>query len=44
MVRLRYSPTDDDLSLKVHWLIERIWNINTHSDKTGHVECMIYEE
>ena len=44
MVRLRYSPTDDDLSLKVHRLLRRIWNINTHSDKREHVECVIYEE
>ena len=44
MVRLRYSPTDDDLSLKVHQLLRRIWNINTHSDKREHVECVIYEE
>ena len=44
MVRLRYSPTDDDLSPKVNWLLTRIWNINTHSDKTEHVKCVIYEE
>ena len=44
MVRLRYSPTDDDLSLEVHRLLRRIWNINTHSDKREHVECVIYEE
>ena len=44
MVRLRYSPTGDDLSLKDHRLLRRIWNINTHSDKREHVECVIYEE
>ena len=44
MVRLQYSPTDNDLSLKVHWLLRRVWNINTHSDKREHVECVIYEE
>ena len=44
MVRLRYSPTDNDQSLKVHQLLRCIWNINTHSDKREHVECVIYEE
>ena len=44
MVRLRYSPTKDDLSLKVHWLLRRIWKINTHFNKREHVECVIYEE
>ena len=33
MVRLRYSPTTDDLFLEVHQLLKRIWNLNTHSDK-----------
>ena len=44
MVRLRYFPTADDLSLEVHQLLRRIWNLNTHSDKKEHVECVIYEE
>ena len=44
MVRLRYSPTTDDLSLEVHQLLRRIWNLNTHSDKREHVDCIIYEE
>ena len=44
MVQLRYSPTTDDLSLEVHQLLRRIWNLNTHSDKREHVDCIIYEE
>ena len=44
MVRLRYFPTSYDSSLKVHWLLRRIWKINTYSDKNEHVKCVIYEE
>ena len=44
MVRLRYSPADNDLSLKVERLLRRVWNINSHCDKRENVECIIYEE
>ena len=44
MVRLEYTPTDDDLSQSTHLLLRRIWNINTHPDKKEHVECVINEE
>ena len=44
MVRLRYSPTEDDLNFEVHQLLRRIWNLNTHSNKREHVDCIIYEE
>ena len=44
MVRLRYSPADNDLSLKVEQLLRRVWNINSHCDKRENVECIIYEE
>ena len=44
MVRLRYSRTEDDLNLEVHRLLRRIWNLNTHSNKREHVNCIIYEE
>ena len=44
MVRLRYAPTDNDLSLKVEQLLRRVWNINSHCDKRENVECIIYEE
>ena len=44
MVRLRYSPADNNLSLKVERLLRRVWNINSHCDKRENVECIIYEE
>ena len=44
MVRLRYSPTEDDLNFEVHQLLRRIWNLNTHSNKREHVNCIIYKE
>ena len=44
MVRLRYSPTEDDLNLEVQRLLRRIWNLNTFSDKRELVDCIIYEE
>ena len=44
MVRLRYSRTEDDLNLEVHRLLRRIWNLNTHSNKREHVNCIIYKE
>ena len=44
VARLRYSPTEDDLNLEVHRLLRRIWNLNTHSNKREHVNCIIYEE
>ena len=43
MVRLKYTPTDDDLSQSTHLLLRCIWNIHTHSDRKEHVECVIYE-
>ena len=43
MVRLRYSPNEDDLSLSIFRLLRRIWNMNTHSDKREHVDLIIYE-
>ena len=44
MVRLRYSRTADDLNLEVHRLLRCIWNLNTHSNKREHVNCIIYKE
>ena len=44
MVRLRYTPNEDDLSLSIFQLLRRIWNMNTHSDKREHVDLIIYEE
>ena len=44
MVRLRYSRTEDDLNLEVHRLLRHIWNLNSHSNKREHVNCIIYEE
>ena len=44
MVRLRYSPTEDDLNFEVHQLLRHIWNFNTHSNKREHIDCIIYEE
>ena len=44
MVRLRYTPNEDDLSLSTFRLLRRIWNMSTHSDKREHVDLIIYEE
>ena len=44
MVRLRYTPNEDDLSLSIFLLLRRIWNMSTHSDKREHVDLIIYEE
>ena len=44
MVRSRYTPNEDDLSLSIFRLLRRIWNMNTHSDKREHVDLIIYEE
>ena len=44
MVRLRYTPNEDDLSLSIFQLLGRIWNMNTHNDKREHVDLIIYEE
>ena len=44
MVRLRYTSNEDDVSLSIFRLLRRIWNISTHSDKTEHVDLIIYEE
>ena len=43
MVRLKYTPTDYDLSQSTHLLLRCIGNIHTHSDRKEHVECVIYE-
>ena len=44
MVRLRYTPNEDDLSLSTFRLLRRIWNMSTNSDKRQHVDLIIYEE
>ena len=44
MVRSRYTPNEDNLSLSIFRLLRRIWNMNTHSDKREHVDLIIYEE
>ena len=44
MVRLRYTPNEDDLSLSTFRLLRRIWNMSTNSDKREHVDLIIYEE
>ena len=44
MVRLRYTPNEDDLSLSTFRLLRRIWNMSTHSDEREHVDLIIYEE